>query len=191
MFIDRALAIARDSNDKFGIARALSMFGDLARSVGDDAAARPFFEEALAICRGLDNRYAIGTMLNNLAAAEYGDGDHTAARLHFAEGLTIAQTLDGQIVGDKLSISVSLDGFAALAAQRGETKLAATLAGAAAHLLESMHVTFEAAERRFRDRYLAPLRATLSKGSFAAAYEHGRNLKLAECIALALGKTGS
>jgi non-specific serine/threonine protein kinase len=191
MFIDRALAIARDSNDKFGIARALSMFGDLARSVGDDASARPFFEEALAICRVLDNRYAIGTMLNNLAAAEYGDGDHTAARLHFAEGLTIAQTLDGQIVGDKLSISVSLDGFAALAAQRGETKLAATLAGAAALLLESMHVTCEAAERRFRDRYLVPLRATLSEGSFAAAYEHGRNLKLAECIALALGKTGS
>jgi len=181
-FIEEALAAARESNDQYGIARSLNMLGDLARSVGDDAVARPMFEEALVICRELGNKYAIGNILTNLAAAEYGAGDYTAAHSHFTESLTKLQE-----VGDKIIISYALDGFAALAVRRGESDLAARLAGAAEHLRESIRYNIEPAERRFRDAYLASLQSVRSEGGFAAAYEQGRKLKLDEAVALALG----
>jgi predicted ATPase/tRNA A-37 threonylcarbamoyl transferase component Bud32 len=190
-FDEEALAIARQSNDKFGIARSLSMLGDLARTVGDDATARPLYEEALAICRQLGNQFAIGNILTNLAAAEYGDGDHTAAQSHFAESLKMAHGSGDKIVGDKISISYTLDGFAALAVSRGESELATELAGAAEQLRESINYNIEPAERRFRDAYLAPTRATLSEAVFSAAYSKGRRLKLDEAVALALGSRGT
>ena len=186
-FIEEALAVARESNDQFGIARSLNMLGDLARTVGDNAAARPLHEEALAICRRLGNRYAVGNILNNLAAAEYGEGDYTAAHAHFAESLTIAQEWGDKIVGDKIAISYALDGLAALAVRRGESDLAARLAGAAEHLRESIKYNIEPAERRFRHAYLAALRSMLSKDDFSTAYGQGRKLKLDEAVALAQG----
>ena len=94
----------------------------------------------------------------------------------------------GQIVGDKISISYSLDGLAAHAVLHGETELAAKLAGAADHLRESINYNVEPAERRFRDAYLASLHIVLSEDDFSRAYGQGRKLKLDESIALALGR---
>jgi predicted ATPase/tRNA A-37 threonylcarbamoyl transferase component Bud32 len=189
-FIEQSLAAAREANDRFGIARSLNMIGDLGRAAGDDDGARPFYEEALLLCRQLDNRYAIGNILNNLAAAEYGGGDYAAARSHFAEALTAAKALDGRVVGDRIGISYSLDGFAALAVERGEPEQAATLAGAAEQLRESMNYNVEPPERRFREAYLTSLRTMLKEDRFSAAYGRGRNLKLEEVVALALGDGG-
>jgi tetratricopeptide (TPR) repeat protein len=184
---DGALSVARQSNDKFGIARSLNMIGDLARSQGEDTAARRLYEEALAICRQLSNKYATANILTNLAAAEFGEGNYTAAPSHFTEGLTMHREAGGEIVGDKISISYLLDGLAALAALRGETELAATVAGATEHLRESINYNIEPAERRFRNAYMASLRTVLSEDDLSRAYGRGRKLKLDECVALALG----
>jgi predicted ATPase/serine/threonine protein kinase/DNA-binding winged helix-turn-helix (wHTH) protein len=187
-FAEEALSAARQSNDNFGIARSLSMIGDLDRALGDDAAARPLYEESLAICRQLSNRCATANILTNLAAAEFGEGNYTAAHSHFRECLTIHRESGEEIVGDKISISYSLDGLAALAALRGETKLAATIAGATERLRESINYNVEPAERRFRNAYMASLRTVLSEDDFSRAYGQGRELKLEECVALALGE---
>ena len=187
-FVEEALAAARQSNDRFGVARSLSMLGDLARAQGDDAAARPLYEEAIAICRQLERTIATANILTNLAAAEFGDGNYSDADAHFTEGLTMQMQPGGQIVGDKISISYSLDGLAALAARRGETELAAILAGAADHLRESINYNVEPAERRFRDTYVASLRAALPDDDFSRAYGRGRALKLEEAVELALGR---
>jgi predicted ATPase len=187
-FEEEALDAARQSNDRFGIARSLSMLGDLARSQGDDAAARPLYEEALAICRQLDRTYSTANILTNLAAAEFGDGNYTAAYSHFTEGLRMHRESDDEIIGGKIDISYALDGLAALAVLRGETELAAKLAGAADQLRESMNYNVEPAERRLRDTYLASLHTVLSEDDFSRAYGQGRRLKLHEGVALALGK---
>jgi predicted ATPase len=187
-FAEEALAAARQSNDQFGIARSLSLLGDLARSQGDDAAARTLYEEALAICRQIDRTYSIANILTNLAAAEFGEGNYTAAYSHFTESLTIYRESGGEIIGGKIDISYALDGLAALAVLRGETELAAKLAGAADHLRESMNYNVEPAERRFRDAYLASLHTVLSEDNFSRAYGQGRTLKLEEGVALALGE---
>jgi hypothetical protein len=101
----------------------------------------------------------------------------------------MAQELGNKIVGDKIAISYALDGFGALAVRRGESALAAMLAGAAEHLRESIKYNIEPAERRFRDAYLASLRVALSEGTFSTAYGKGRKLKLDEAVALALGES--
>ncbi len=187
-FVEEALAVARESNDKFGIARSLNMLGDLGRSLGEDAAARPLYDEALAICRQLGHKYAIANILINLAAADYGEGNYTAAHSHFTEGLRMARESGDTMVGDKIAISYSLDGLAALAVLRGETELAAKLAGATEHLRESINYHIEPAERRFRNSYLTSLRTALSADEFSRAYGQGRKLKLDEGVALALGE---
>jgi len=189
-FIEEALAAARQAEDGFGIARSLNMLGDVARSEGEDQVARPLFEEALSLCTRLDSRYAIGNILNNLGAAEFGCGDYDAARAHFTQSLSLAQDVGGKIVGDKIAISYSLDGFAALAVQRGKAELSAMLSGAAEQLRESMSMNTEPAERRFRNAYLLSLQALLSKEDFDRAVALGRRLKLEEAIHLALGSTG-
>jgi tetratricopeptide (TPR) repeat protein len=186
-FGEEALAAARQSNDQFGIARSLSLLGDLARSQGDDAAARLLYEEALAICRQLDRTYSIANILTNLAAAEFGDGNYTAAYSHFTENLTMHRESGDEIIGGKIDISYALDGLAALAVLRGETELAAKLAGAADQVRESINYNIEPAERRFRDTYLASLHTVLSEDDFSRAYRQGRTMTLDEGVALALG----
>ena len=190
-FIEEALAAARESDDQFGIARSLNMLGDLARAAGDDARALPLYEEALAICRRLANKYAVSNILNNLAAAEYGAGDYEAAASHFTESLTMLLVSGDKVIGNKIDLSYALDGFAALAVRRGEAELAAKLAGAAGHLRESIKYNIEPAERRFRQAYLASLRALLPESAFSQAYRQGRKMRLDEAVALALERVAN
>jgi predicted ATPase/DNA-binding winged helix-turn-helix (wHTH) protein len=190
-FAEEALSAARQSSDRYGVARSLNLIGDLERSLGEDAAALVLYEESIAICRQLGNKYATANILTNLGAAEFGEGDYAAAHAHFTEGLTMHRQGSGEIVGDKISISYLLDGFAALAALRGEAELAATVAGAAEHLRESINYNVEPAERRFRNSYMASLRTTISEADFDRAYGHGRTLTLEECVALALSQNTS
>jgi non-specific serine/threonine protein kinase len=187
-FTEEALSVARQANDEFGIARSLNMIGDFARSLGEDAVARPLYEEALAICRQLGNKYATANILANLGAAEFGECSYAAAYAHFTEGLRMHRESGDEIVGDRISISYLLDGLAALAVRRGETELAATVAGATERLRELINYNVEPAERRFRDAYLNTLRTMLSEEDFRRAYGQGRKLKLDECVALALGE---
>ncbi len=185
-FIEEALAAAREANDKFGVARSLNMLGDLARSEGDYRSARPLLAEALELCRRTGNKYATANILNNLAAADYGDGDYAASLTHFTEGLKMAQERGYKVTGDRIAISYSLDGFAALAVQDGRGELGAKLAGAAEHMRETMNFHTEPAERRFRETYLATLKALLPEPAFSEAYEQGSRLGLEECMLLAL-----
>jgi hypothetical protein len=87
---------------------------------------------------------------------------------------------------DKISISYFLDGFAALTLRREELKIAAQFAGAAEQMRESINYEIDFADGRFRDIYLAELRAALSEAGFNEFYEQGRKLKLDEAVKLAL-----
>lgn len=168
-YFDDGLAISRELDQKFGIAISLSFLGDLARTEDRNAEARPLFEEAVELFRTLDNKSALSDALNNLGAAAFGQGDYVAAKSRFAEGLEIANDL-----GNKITISCSLDGFAALAVEARDFERAAQLAGAAEHLREMIGYKIEPAERRFRENYLAKLRAEMPEDSFLKLSEPGR-----------------
>jgi hypothetical protein len=87
---------------------------------------------------------------------------------------------------DKITISYSLEGFAGLAARRGNAEFAVRLSGAAANLRESIGYKIDPTDRRFRDAYTAELHSALSETDFANLYEQGRKMKLEEAIKLAL-----
>ena len=63
-------------------------------------------------------------------------------------------------------ISYSLDAFAALAVRRGDMITAATLAGAAQGLRDSMNFNVEPVDRRFRDTYIALIRHSLAADQY-------------------------
>jgi hypothetical protein len=146
----------------------------------DFAAARPLLEEALSLSRQLKNKEGICCSLNNLGAAAYGECDYRASYSYYAEAMTTAHEL-----GDKVSVSYSLDGFAALAVKKGNFDCAAQLAGAAEHLRETLGFDTEPAERRLRDSYLIELRSALDESAFTKIYEQGCALRLENAIQLA------
>jgi len=185
-FFEEGLAMSRQLNDESGIAYSLAYLGELARTTGDNAAARPLLEVSLAICRQLVNKQLISENLVGLGFVDYGEGDYEAARSRFAEGLTIAREL-----GDRALICCCLDGFAALAAVRGELQQAIRRAGLAKQLCESIGYEMEPAERRFRDAYTADLKTKMDETDFTNFYEQGRKLKLEEAVALCLEEINS
>jgi non-specific serine/threonine protein kinase len=184
-YIEEGLKISRRLNDLNGIAAYLNSLGDIARTTGDNSAARALFEEALEVSRRLGNKQFVSTILANLAAVTYIEGDLKSADSHFREALIKAREL-----GNRAAISYSLDGFAALAAKAAEPGLAATLAGSAQHLRESIGFEIEPADRHFRDNYISALKTKMSESEFTKSYEQGCNLKLNEAIAQALSWQG-
>ena len=184
--INEALEAATKADDLFGVARSLNMLGDLARSQGDDKTARERYTQALQSCRKTGKSYATANILNNLAAAEYGCGQYDVARKYFLESLAMTEESGVKLTGDRIAISYSLDGFAALAARRGDPVMATKIAGAAQRLRDSMNFNIESAEKRFRDSYLAAIRDALAEDEFKDAYEEGERLGLSESIAFAL-----
>jgi len=178
-FMENSLAILRELGDKVWIARALNSLGDIERLEGNTAAARLIFEETLAICRQLNLKGDSVVALVNMGAVSYEEGNFATSYSYFAEGLAMAQEFK-----DKKIISISLEGFAALALQRGELRLSALLSGAVQQLREKIGYESEPADRRFRDVYLAELKAEMEKADFSKFYEQGRRMKLEESIAL-------
>jgi predicted ATPase/tRNA A-37 threonylcarbamoyl transferase component Bud32 len=180
-FLEESLAIGRELGDERMIGSSLNALGELARADGDYAAARPLYEEAQTFQSQAGNKEGMGITHMNLGAVAYWECDLRAAHLHFMKGLAMAQELE-----HRASISLCLDGLAAVAMKRGDLERAARLAGAAAALRESIGYKQETADRLFCDTYIAELRAALFEEAFTAAYEEGRALRTDDAIVLAL-----
>ena len=95
----------------------------------------------------------------------------------------------GNELGNKITISCSLDGFGAIAADRGGFDLAARLSGAAENLRESIGYNIEPAERVFRNDYLVKVRDAMAADAFEAEYERGCGLSLEDVLAEAREST--
>lgn len=188
-------------HDAVAGARTKAQFGagQLARLQSDYHSARKFYGESLAASRvagdrrqvalsseGLGSLWLIFTASSWRRAHSFKrlcqEADFHTARSQYAEALAAARGL-----GNRIDISISLDGFAAIGAKRGNAEQAVRLASAADGLRESLGYELEtAADRIFRNAYVSRLRATLSERAFGSAYEQGRALKMKDAIELAL-----
>jgi hypothetical protein len=99
------------------------------------------------------------------------EGNLLLAKQHFAEAANLAFDL-----GNKMTISYSLDGFAALALEDGDLDRSAQLFGAAHALRESIGYKIEPAEEIFRNIYLERLRSSMDEPGFSSAFDRGRSL---------------
>ncbi|HEY7032469.1 MAG TPA: LuxR C-terminal-related transcriptional regulator [Thermomicrobiales bacterium] len=162
----------------------LHNLGCSAYTRSDLALAEERFGDALARERSLAASWYSGLTLLMLGHVARDRGDHARARTSFGDALAI-----GAAHGDKRILALALEGAAALAATEGDARTAGHLFGAAERLRDAAGLPVEAPMRAVWDRGVATTRAALGEKAFAAAWEAGRALSLAEAIAEATSTT--
>jgi non-specific serine/threonine protein kinase len=171
--IDEALAISRSEGDNFGLAASLGRLGDISNVQGDRCTAKDLTSEALAIFRRLGYAEGVSAKLYNLGAIVFLEGDHEMAQSCFEEAHLTSLELR-----EKINTRLIFDGFAAIAAEKGDYSLAARLSGAAQSIDTTIGYAIEPAEQIFRDSYLGKLRAAMTEEEFEAESAIGRKLTM-------------
>jgi predicted ATPase/DNA-binding CsgD family transcriptional regulator/Tfp pilus assembly protein PilF len=129
---EAALEVLRDNNH-WGVAMVEYGMGTLARARGDDKMAARYFEDAMEIFAELDAWPEIARCQAGIGWIALAGGELNLAHDSLAEGLRL-----NQMCGQRLGIARGLEAFAALAAAGQQPEQAATLAGAACQLRESL-----------------------------------------------------
>jgi hypothetical protein len=108
-------------------------------------------------------------------------GQHERAQALFEEALALNREQ-----GDKDGLAFVLEGFAALAAARGDAGRALRLAGAAAALRESIDSTLPPLEQEALERRLAAARRAFGDGEAGRLLGEGRATPLERAVAYAI-----
>src|SRR5713226_4338501 len=114
--------IARQLDDKTGIAVSLNALAVVARDQPDLPAAFALFEESLLLWRELGDQKAVARSLSNLANIAKLQGSHDLARALYAECISIFRGL-----GDRTGVAWSLNYQGDVARDQGESVAARTL----------------------------------------------------------------
>src|SRR5229473_2130547 len=114
--------IARQLDDKTGIAVSLNALAVVARDKPDLPAAFALFEESLLLWRELGDQKAVARSLSNLANIAKLQGSHDLARALYAECISIFRGL-----GDRTGVAWSLNYQGDVARDQGESVAARTL----------------------------------------------------------------
>lgn len=169
-----------DASRKFGDdALTLSIIvglSEVKRLERDWQAARALTEESLCYINAGDlKRPFIGAHIN-LGALAFMEGNFAAAENHF-------QTARNHTPEDNLhAVSLCIDGFAALAAQKGEIERALELTTEAQKIRDEIGYKLELPDRIFREEYLASLKDKTDAATFASLIKEGRALTTSEAI---------
>ena len=132
---EMALAVAREIDQQWAVARTLLGLGDLARLTGDPVQARQRYREAFTILREVNARPEMARCLAGLGRIEITQGELIAAREYFAESLELSRA-----TGSRIGVIRGLDSFAALAMAQGRPERAVELTAAAAVLRRAAHL---------------------------------------------------
>ena len=120
---------------------------------------------------------------HSLGETALGVGRLDEAARWLAQALTLSQALS-----DPAGTAWCLAGLGSVAALDAVPERAARLWGAAERQRQSIGCRTAPAARATYERAMAQARAQLSEATFAAAWEHGRAMKLEQAIAYAFGE---
>ena len=176
--LETGIAIDRSVDYEHGVAFGLSDLGDVALAQGRLADAAALADEAMAIWRARGDAWSVAWALIGCGRIARAQGDQTRALSLVAEALTGSAKL-----GDKEIAARGSSELAAIAAERGDLRLAARLYGAVAALREAIGAPLAPTERAVQEAAVAGIRAGLASGAFAAAWEEGRALSLDQIVA--------
>jgi tetratricopeptide (TPR) repeat protein len=167
------------SNTPF-VAFTLNALGISAYQRGELDWARTLLTEALDRFQAIGETHGTGFVFTNLAKVELASGNLGRAAAHYRESLARWQEH-----GERVSIAGCLRGLGNIAALSAQPEVAARLFGAA----EALRETVGLPDSRHSDRYYAAVTsalAALGDAQFHEAWCTGRQLPLAEAVALAL-----
>ena len=176
-----ATDIFREVGDPSGAAWAMNQQGDIARAQGVVAVARDFYQRALSAFRAAGDRWGSARSLADLGHICCEQGEYPAAHGAYREALQIFAEL-----GHRRGIARALEGFACLAAARGQAARALQLAGAATLLRHQLGAPLPQAEQNKIDQSLSGARASLSEPEGKDASTAGSAMSLEQAIQYSL-----
>jgi adenylate cyclase len=130
--LERSLELAREIEDRAGMALALYRLGVVSHE-GDYAATRAPFEESLAIWREMGNKTGIALALDRLGTLAVEQGDYTATRALYQESMMLHRSM-----GDKRGTAISLNNLGVLAEEQSDYAAAQALYEESLMLYRSM-----------------------------------------------------
>ena len=179
--MEQSLALARELEDRGGIARALTSLGSIAIGRNDLGLARTLLDEALTLNREIGDADGIANVQVGFGDAACGDCDWQAAQALYADSLAVHYGL-----GDERRTTAGLERLGILAGYLSCFERSALLLGAVQARRDShSHRMSPAAEAEW-DQALSLLRRSLPPAEFDAAFAAGHALSADAAVTLAL-----
>jgi non-specific serine/threonine protein kinase len=179
--VEESVALMRELDDRPGLAQALNIVGEIARSSGDDERARRVYEECLALSRETGETRRIAYMFANLAMIAQHHGDHAQARNLLIQAIQMEHAMNV-----RPDIASHLMLFAGTISELGDPVRAAYLLGATAAALERMGAFPQPSDRHEIDRVILAVRKQLDDATFEAAWDDGRKITLEQAVTTVL-----
>jgi predicted ATPase/DNA-binding XRE family transcriptional regulator len=179
--LDEALALHRALNDRHGLALVLSFIAELDFVQGDVESGSAHLAQALELQRIFDDRSGMAVTLQLLGHAAREQGNWADAEVLLRDSLE-------QFVhaGPAWGVAWGLEGFALVAAARGQAARALQLAGGAAARREALGLTTTPLARDIFDNKLATAKLDLSGEAARDAWAAGHAMSLGEIVAYAV-----
>src|SRR5262249_13979942 len=174
---EESVAVARETGDKGLIAIALDAAGVAALRGGTQERAEELLEESVSLLREVGSKWLICFSLIDLGFLAISCGDFERATTLCRESLALQERL-----ADRWGMSLSLAVLAAAAAGQGQPERAARLLGAAEAFRESIGACHSDGTPADLERTAMVARDALSAAAFAAAWAHGRAMKLPQLL---------
>jgi hypothetical protein len=178
---EASLVLFREMNHLPGIAQALNIIGELARTGGDDARAKRAYEECLAVCEQTGETLRTCYNLVNLAYVAQHEGDHLRALDLVRQALQLTRETK-----DTRDIASFLVTFAGSIAALGQLRQAARLVGASEAALERMGAFHQPTDKPEIERIITAVRAQLDEATFRRLWDEGQRMTLEQAVSLAL-----
>jgi tetratricopeptide (TPR) repeat protein len=174
------IALARQVGHPYALSASLNGLGEIARLRGDFASAQPYYEETLRLAEESGTLRVVGIALLNLGLIARPLGNYAAGRAY----LLRANTIFGEL-GEKPNQPYVLEGLADLEAAEGRPERAVSLYAAVENLCATTRISLYGDDQRQHEQAVQTLRQQLTPKRFAAAWQAGLRLTLAQAIQLA------
>jgi predicted ATPase/DNA-binding CsgD family transcriptional regulator len=179
--VEESLALFRDLDHQPGVAQALNLLGEIARSSGDDDRARRAYEECLIVLKQTGERRRIVFMYYNLAFIALHQGEAERARGLARQALDLAR-----VMNNRLEVAKALEILAGSLGVLGQLQLSARLFGTSEMALERLGAFHAPNDQPEFEAMIAAVCAQLDEATFQAAWAAGRALTLEQATEQAI-----
>jgi predicted ATPase/DNA-binding CsgD family transcriptional regulator len=176
--LEESLSLFREIGDKWGVASASMLQGQVALQQGDVTTARSLAEVSVQLCREVGHRWFLSQALTVLAKVAETEHDQLMACTLYQESLDVARE-----IGDKVLIALGLEGLAGVVGTQGEPVWATRLWGAAAALRDTIGAPMPPIERAGYEAATADVRTHLGEQAFSTAWTEGRAMAPEQALA--------
>lgn len=177
---EESLAFSRETGDALGLATDLNNLGNAVFDMGDYARATALYEESCARYHEAGNLYGVSTVTYNLGDLALRTGDLPRSSHYLRTGLALAFDQ-----GAGANCVLYLAKLAELAVKDGKHERAARLWGAAETQRKAIGVAHTPDEQAEHEQETNAVREQLGAEAFAAEWDVGARLSLAEAVAFA------